>query len=130
MKQKIFKEKYPIYTLNIQKDETTLKNVTEIISYFKKKIDNHPIVSYIGEFDHYSHTKSLPNGEIAQNIKDAKNIIFCFGVQLQKPEVLAVRPRSIGVCELENNYVISFLEAPMETANTTMEEWAKSVKNL
>ena len=81
-------------------------------------------------FDHYSHTSSLPEGEIAPEIKDAKNLVFCFGIKLPGPQVMAVRPRSIGVTELEDKFIVNFMEAPMPIANTTMEAWAKSIKNI
>lgn len=57
-----------------------------------------------------------------------KVIVFCFGKELPTPEVLAVRPRSIGVCELEDKFVLNFLEAPNDMANKTMEEFIKSIK--
>ncbi|WP_425468299.1 DUF6858 family protein [Pistricoccus aurantiacus] len=37
---------------------------------------------------------------------------------------MAPRPCSIGVCELENRFVITFLEAPNPAMDETMPEWA------
>jgi len=130
MKQITVMEKYPVFTITIEKRETTFKNVDEILSYLKDKISSHPIAIYIGEFDHYTHTSNLEEGEINPNILDAKNIICCFGKVLPKPEVLAVRPRSIGVAQLADNFVISFLEAPNPDANSAMESWVKSIHNI
>ncbi|SFO98592.1 DUF6858 family protein [Hydrogenimonas thermophila] len=130
MTQKIFKEKYPIYELIIDKSETTYKTVDEIINYFKGKIEEHPVTAYIAIFDHYAHTSSLSVGNISENIKDAKNIVFCFGKELPTPEVMAVRPRSIGVTDIGDKFVIIFMEAPNPQANETMENWAKSIKNI
>ena len=59
---------------------------------------------------------------------DAKNIIFCFGQAIPNTKILAARPRSIGVAELENSFVIEFLEAPKEQLHETMELWAKGLK--
>ena len=129
MKQITVMEKYPVFTIEITKNETIYKNVDEILAYLKKKIEDHPIAAYIGEFDHYSHTSSLEVGEISEDIKDAKNIICCFGKVLPKPEVLAVRPRSIGVAEMADSFVVSFLEAPNPEANAAMESWVKSIAN-
>jgi len=129
MKQMIIMEKYPIFTIEITKNETTYKSVDEILAYLKNKIETHPIATYIGEFDHYTHTSSLEVGEISENIKDAKNIICCFGKVLPKPEVLAVRPRSIGVAEMADSFVVSFLEAPNPEANAAMENWVKAIAN-
>jgi len=130
MKQSIVMEKYPVFELDIKKSETTFKTADEIISYLKEKIDNHSIAIYIATFDHYSHTKSLAEGEIAPDILDAKNIVCCFGKNLPKANMLAVRPRSIGVAELSDEFVVSFLEAPNPMANDAMESWVKGIINI
>lgn len=130
MKQITVMEKYPVYTIEIDKSETSYQTVDEILAYLKEQISAHPIATYIGEFDHYGHTASLEVGEIAEEIRDAKNIICCFGKVLPKPEVLAVRPRSIGVAEMKDSFVVSFLEAPNPDANAAMEKWVKGIENL
>jgi len=130
MKQITVMEKYPVFTLEITKNETTYKSVDELIVYLKTQIDAHPVAVFIGIFDHYTHTKSLEVGEIAEDIKDAKNLICCFGKALPKPEVMAVRPRSFGVAELSNSFVVSFLEAPNPDANAAMEKWVKAIANI
>ena len=127
MKQSMLQEKYPIYTLELGKNETSLKGVDAIIDYLKQKVEAHPAARFIAVFDHYSHTQSLEKGEINPDILDAKNLVFCFGIKLPNPQVLAVRPRSIGVTETKGGYVINFLEAPMPEANETMENWVKSI---
>ena len=100
------------------------------LSYLKEQIEAHPIAVYIGDFDHYSHTSSLEEGKISDEIEDAKNIICCFGKLLPKAEVLAVRPRSIGVAQMADRFVVSFLEAPNPDANATMEKWVKGIANI
>jgi len=129
MQQALLMEKYPVFYMELGKDETTFSSVDEIIAYFKEKIDAHPVVTYITTFDHYAHTKALPDGKIAEHIKDAKNIVFCFGLALPDTKVLAVRPRSVGISETDKGFDINFMEAPMPLANTTMEKWAKSLRN-
>jgi hypothetical protein len=129
MKQITLMEKYPVFTIQINKDETTYKSVDEIIEYLRGKISAHPVAVEIAIFDHYAHTSSLEVGEVAPDIKDAKNLVFCFGKALPKAEVMGVRPRSFGVAEKDDSFVISFLEAPNPEANAAMEEWAKSIAN-
>lgn len=124
-----FMEKYPVFSLHVSKDETTYSNVTEIIAHFEQLIQKHPIAKFIAIFDHYEHTTSLKDGEIAKEIKDAKNIIFCFGKQLPNAKMLAVRPRSIGICEFEESFEIDFLEVPNEQLHTLVQEWVESIKN-
>jgi hypothetical protein len=129
MKQITLMEKYPVFTIQINKNETTYKSVDEIIEYLRGKISNHPVAVEIGLFDHYTHTSNLEVGTIAPEIKDAKNLVFCFGKALPKPEVMAVRPRSFGVADIGDSFVVSFLEAPNPEGNAAMEEWAKAIAN-
>ena len=127
MKKTIFMDKYPVYSLELLKTEVEVKNVPEIIEYFKTKIEAHPIAKFIAIFDHYTHTKSL-DGPMLDGLQDAQNIIFCFGPAIPNTKILAVRPRSIGICELEDRFVIDFLEAPKEQLHDLMESWAKALK--
>ncbi len=121
-------EKYPVYSLQVEKAETGKQSVEEIIEYFRQRIDEHPVARFIAVFDHYSHTRALDDGFIDDEILDARDIIFCFGLAIPAPEVMAVRPRSIGVVERENDFVISFMEAPMPMVNSAMESWARGLK--
>jgi len=127
MKQVLLQEKFPIFTLEVDKSETDFKSAQQLTNYFKKLVDEHRVTRFIGEFDHYSHTKGLDGGEVADDIIDARNIVFCFGARLPSAEVLAVRPRSIGIAETQTGFIISFMEAPMALANETMESWIKGI---
>lgn len=127
MKQHVLLEKYPVFVAEIPKQETDLRSVGEIIDRLKQLIDEHQVATFIAVFDHYAHTGSLAEGAIEEGILDARNIVFCFGIALPAPEVLALRPRSIGVAELADRFVVSFVEAPMPVANSTMESWARQL---
>ncbi len=129
MKQTLLQEKYPVFHLELGKSETTFNSVDAIVAYLKQKVDEHKIASYIATFDHYEHTMQLEEHFIDDNILDAKNLLFCFGTALPNPNVLAVRPRSIGVAETQNGFVINFMEAPMPVANEAMERWVLSLRN-
>ena len=74
----------------------------------------------------YPNTKSL-NGEIMDELLDVKNIIFCFGTAIPETTIAAVRPRSISVCELNNKFVIEFMEVPKEELNLVIESWTNSL---
>jgi len=128
-KQTLF-EKYPVYTSEIRKADCSYTTVDEILVYLKAQIEAHPIATYIGEFDHYAHTSGLSEGKMAEEILDAKNILCCFGKVLPKPEVLAVRPRSIGVAEMAEYFVVSFMEAPNPGANADMAKWVEGIADL
>jgi len=126
MKKTIFKDKYPIYTLTLEKSEVKQKNVPEIIEYFKEKIEKHKIAKYIATFDNYTHTKNL-NGSIMEGLFDAQNIMFCFGSGIPSTKIMAARPRSIGICELKDSFVIEFIEALKEEHHEIMEAWSKGL---
>ena len=129
MTKTTFMDKYPVFSLNVKKTETTFENVDAIVAHFTSLIEAHPVAKFIALFDHYEHTSSMQDGTIAPEIKDAKNVIFCFGKQLPTSKMLAVRPRSIGICEFEESFEISFLEVPNEQLHEVTEKWAKSVVN-
>lgn len=127
MKQTLLQEKYPVYTLEAKKNETPYKDVDDIIGYLKTCVEDHPKARFISTFDHYRHTSEMPGGEIADGISAAKHIVFCFGTHLPNPQVMAVRPRSIGVVDQGDKFVVSFLEAPMPLANNAMEAWVRAL---
>ncbi len=127
MEKLMFKEKYPIFRIEIEKSKSGFKRADDLLETLKKSIEEHPVAVYIGVFDHYAHTSSLSEGEIGEGIAEAKNIIFCFGKELLVPEVLAVRPRSIGICDLDDRFVVTFMEAPNPQANEAMKGWVEAL---
>jgi hypothetical protein len=124
MKQELFKDKYPIYTLEIAKNKT----MDELVEYFKTKIQNHPIAGFITLFDHYGYTTAKEEHNVAEGIVDVKNVIFCFGKEIANPKVPAVRPRSIAITEMQDSFIISFLEAPNEKLTLVMVDWVKELE--
>jgi hypothetical protein len=127
MTKTIFMEKYPVYSLEIPKNETEYKSVDEIIKYLKVLIDAHQVAQFIAVFDHYEHTKAIEGSVINPEIKAAKNLIFCFGKQLPTTKMMAVRPRSIGVSELEDSFSIDILQVPNDELHALTESWIKSI---
>ena len=125
MTQTTFMEKYPIYTMEINKSECAYADVDQIIGYLKEQISADPVAAYIAEFDHYAHTDAL-GGEINPQIRAAKMVVFCFGQKLPSPQMMAARPRSIGVADMGESFVFTFLEAPMSAINATIEGWIKN----
>ena len=124
MKESLSLVEYPIYCLEISREETRFDSVDAICGYFRACIESHRSAVFIAEFDHYAHTQSLPEGHIGEEIRAARNLVFCFGISLPKPELLACRPRSIGVAETEHGFLVTFMETPMPVANAVMEDWA------
>jgi hypothetical protein len=128
MKQTLLQEKYPIFVAEIGKNETTYRSVDELAAYYQARIAENPKVQFIGVFDHYAHTRKI-EGPIVEGMTAAVDIIFCFGFAIPTPQMLAVRPRSIGIADMGDKFVISFLEAPMQPANQAMEAWTIALRN-
>lgn len=129
MKQSLLLERYPIFSLELEREETSHRSVDAICDYFRRCIEGHRCAVFIAEFDHYAHTRSLPEGQIGDEIRAAKNLVFCFGITLPDPQVMAVRPSSIGVVETDKGFFITFMEAPMPVANAAIEDWAKALRD-
>lgn len=127
MQQSLLQDKFSIYSLEVPKAQCRFGSMEEILAHLKACTEAHPFAVFISNFDHYSHTKSLADGEMAPEIRDARNFIFCFGHKLPMPKMLAMRPRSIGIAETADTYHLSFQEAPMPFANEAMESWVKGV---
>ena len=128
MKQTLLQEKYPIFVAEIGKHETTYPSVEALVKYYQDRIAENPKVHFIGVFDHYAHTRRI-GGDIVAGLTAAVDIIFCFGFAIPTPQMLAVRPRSIGIADMGDKFVISFMEAPMQPANQAMEAWTLALRN-
>jgi hypothetical protein len=121
-------EKYPVYAEEIDKNATRCQNVDEVMAHFKQNIESHPVANYISDFDHYAYVAGQPEGKISEDIKASKHLLFCVANAIPNPLIAAVRPRAISVAELEDKFVISFIEAPVETANQLIAGWVESLK--
>ncbi len=124
MTPEILEETCAIFALRLGKPLAAAPTMEALVEHFRRRIEAHPVARLICVFDHYAHTAALAEGEIAPEIIAAKNIVFCFGTAIPRPEALALRPRSIGIAETRDGFVVSFLEAPMPLANSAMESWA------
>jgi len=125
MTQKLALGKFPIFTTDIAKSDIKFQSTEEIINYFKTKIDENPMVAFISIFDHFNHTKKV--GSVPPHIKNIQNIIFCFGPQVPDVDMVAVRPRSIGVTEFDSYFTINFSEAPGAMPNQAMLQWVSGL---
>lgn len=127
LQQILFHDTFPIRLEEFNKGELYYNSLDELCHFFRDKIEKHPFACYIGIFDHYTHTTNLSDGSIDSGITGAKNVMFCFGKELNDPIVLSVRPRSIGICETKSQFIISFLEAPSPAATRMMEQWLEEI---
>jgi hypothetical protein len=88
------------------------------------RVEAHPTARLIAAFDHYGHVKAQ-SGEIDPEIKDSKNLLFCMSGAIPNVLIASLRPRSIAVNELDDRFVVNFMEAPTRT----MTEWVESTRN-
>ncbi|MGM0516710.1 MAG: DUF6858 family protein [Pseudomonadota bacterium] len=128
MEQTHFDEKYPVYEARIEKNETSAKSCNEVLERLKAAVESDKRTKFIGEFDHLAHTRNI-GGEIAEGILAAGHVVFCFGMKLPNARVMAVRPRSIGVTEFDDHFIVNFLEPPMPVATEAMENWVKALRD-
>lgn len=124
----LFQDKYPILVAEIDKNETSYRNVAEIADYLKRMIAADPYAQFIATFDHLAHTTRI-RGEINPAIREAVLVVFCFGIVLPNPQVLAVRPRSIGIADMGDRFTVSFMEPPMKHATDAMTAWVQDLRN-
>ncbi|MGI6408140.1 MAG: DUF6858 family protein [Thiopseudomonas sp.] len=124
-----FMDKYPVLSLELLKSQTRFTSVDEILAVLEARVEASPVACKIALFDHYAHTSALPEGEIADDILAAKHLVFCFGIKLPTPLAMAVRPRSIGVTELNDRFVVSFMEAPNPQMNETLKQWVTALND-
>jgi diadenosine tetraphosphatase ApaH/serine/threonine PP2A family protein phosphatase len=85
VKHTLSQASYSTFSLEIEPGETRYRSVDEIIAYFRRHIEEHKTAQFIAEFDHYAHTRALPEGQISEDILAAKLLIFCFGISLPDP---------------------------------------------
>jgi len=128
MTSKTIKDTYPIQAAEISRDESKFDSTDEIIAYLKEIVEKHPVARYLGIFDHYTHTKELPDHEMNDNILNVKLIMFCFGKDLPVPEIAAIRPRSIAVVEEADRFVVTFQDAPNPQAHDAMIQWVRGIR--
>lgn len=114
---------YPIFKIEIKKTDTEFNTMEKMCDEITRIIKSDPKLTWLCDFDHYAHTIDVVKGPVDEKIKAARCLVFCFGISIPNPLVLAARPRSIGVCDMGDSFIISFLAAPREGTNETMVAW-------
>jgi len=115
---------YPVYVKKIGGDNYSIDSIIDIL---KNNIKEHPFAEFITVFDHYALTSKIDGHVLSEDILGAKDLIFCFGKELPVPEMLSIRPRSIGIAKTRDGFTISFMQAPNEKATQSMMDWVKAL---
>jgi len=127
MKRMLFKEKYPVCTLEVLKSEIKYEHIDEIITFLRTKIEENPVAVFIAIFDQLAHCKKN-NGTAEEGLIGAKNLVFCLGKDIPSSKIMAVKPRSIGISEFEDKFELGILETPNAEAHVTLQSWIKEIK--
>ncbi len=118
----------PLVVVDLPKRRgTPTASLTALIRHFRAAIRSHPCARLIGVFDNAAHARTLPDGHVDKDIIAARTVIFCCGLSIPTPECLAWRPRSLGIAELEDRFVVSFIAPPMPLANSAIERWVAAL---
>lgn len=123
-----YQDKYPITEIRLLKAQSARKTIDEVVGYFQERIAANEKAVHIATFDHFAHTQRI-GGEINPEILGAMNVVFCFGKVLPDAQVMALRPRSIAVTEMADQFVVSFMDAPIQAAHETMCSWVLDLFN-
>lgn len=118
------KDLYPVYVRKISGGNYSIESIIDIL---KENIKQHPFAEFITIFDHYALTTKIDGHVLSEDILGAKDLIFCFGKEFLVPEMLAIRPRSIGIAKTTEGFTISFMQAPNEQANQSMIDWVNAL---
>lgn len=121
-------DRYPVYVEEIAKEQTECASTDEVIERLSAEVKAKPGATLIGVFDHYGHVKAHPDGQIAEDIRDSKHLLFCLSSGIPNPLIAAVRPRALSVVELADRFVVSYLEAPVEGPNAVMAGWVEALR--
>ncbi|MGV6818729.1 MAG: DUF6858 family protein [Thiotrichales bacterium] len=127
MKERVELQEYPVFSLELEKSESRFSTIDEITAFIREKVESHPMAAFITVFDHLGHSRKIKEASIDRKLLAAKNVVFCFGLCLHDATAMATRPRSLGVAEYADRFVISFIEAPMPVVNSAMESWAREL---
>lgn len=127
MNRVLIQNTYPVLMDEIAKADTPLRNVDEIIASLRARVIADRGIAFIGVFDHYGHSVRL-GGEVHPEVQDAKQIVFCFGPALPEVELMALRPRAIGVADLGNRFFVSFMEGPSPEINRVLADWVDELR--
>ncbi len=127
MNRVLIQDTYPVLMDEIAKADTPLRNVDEIIASLRQRVAADRGIAFIGVFDHYGHSVRL-GGEVHPEVQDAKQIVFCFGPALPEVELMALRPRAIGVADLGNRFFVSFMEGPSPHINRVLVDWVEQLR--
>jgi hypothetical protein len=118
---------YSVWVEEIAKADTPWRDVDELAAVLQACIHHQAGSAFIGVFDHYG--LNLRVGEpLPLDIQDAKTILFCPSAGLPDPVSMALTTCAVGVADMGNRFVISFLDAPVISPTETLAQWVENLR--
>lgn len=119
--------RYPVWVEEIAKADTPWRDVDEIAAALSACIHRQAGAAFIGVFDCYGFNLRV-GASLPVDMQDAKTVLFCPGARLPSPAALALCPCAIGVADMGNRFVISFLDAPVVSPTDTLALWVEDLR--
>ncbi len=114
--------RYPAMIPELEKSDRICQTVEDVGDYFRARIAENPKTQFIGVFDHFAHTRKIGGDWGGKSIREfARRRASSSASRSPHPQILALRPRSTGVADMGDRFVVSFMEAPVQRANVAME---------
>lgn len=120
---------YSVWVEEIAKADTPWRDVDEITAALQSCICDLGATAFIGVFDHYGFNLRA-GAPLPMCMQDAKTLLFCRGSRLRDPMLLALCPSAIGVADMGNRFVISFLDAPTVFPAETVGQWVEELRTV
>lgn len=119
--------RYPVWFEEIAKADTCWRDVDEIAALLQGCIHRQPGFVFIGLIDHYALNIRLGEA-LPVPLQDAKVVLFFPDTRQLTPALLAYYPTAIGVADMGNRFVISFLNISTVSPTESLIEWVESIR--
>lgn len=129
MQQALLREDDPVCTIELEKSKMRHANMDALLAALKARVDAHPTAAYIATVDQESNLDARARQNAAVDYVASKLMVFSFEVDMPNPGVLVVRPRTVGVTEFADRFVINFIVVPTSMANDPMEDWVHALRD-
>ena len=129
MQQALLRDDDPVCTLELEKSKTRHADMDALLAALKARVDAHPAAAYIATLDHESNPGGRAGQNVAADYVASKLMVFSSEVDMPNPGVLVVRPRTVGVTEFADRFVINFVVAPASVGTDPMEDWVRALRD-
>lgn len=65
-------DKYPVYAYELSKTDTDCAMADDVVAHLRDQIQAHPTAALIAIFDHLTHVKAQPDGNVAEVLLEGR----------------------------------------------------------